>query len=136
YRFRHAVELDARSPAAQSPERLVGDDARQPGREARFALEAVEMGEGADIALLNHLLGLALVIQNAAREAVEPPVVEAHQRRKRRRLAAPEARQKVAIACRGIRLGCRECHRAPRIHLLRLIARSPWRRRTGTSRFW
>ena len=45
---------------------------------ARIAAKTVEMGEGPDIGLLHHILGLAVVAQDAAGEPVEPAVVRLH----------------------------------------------------------
>jgi hypothetical protein len=88
----------------QGAERLVCDDARQPGRETSLALETVEVGEGADIALLHCLLGIVRVPQDASREAVEPLVVAAHDGRESVGIAAAHALQHLAIAVKRVNL--------------------------------
>ena len=56
--------------------------------QAEIAAKAVQMREGADVGLLHDVLGLAVVAQDAAGEAVEPAVVRLHDRADRRLVAA------------------------------------------------
>jgi hypothetical protein len=70
--FRHCHRS---APFAQTAERLVDDDARQPCGERGVAAERIEMGEGPDIGLLHDILGLAVIAHDAARDPVEPLIV-------------------------------------------------------------
>ena len=84
-------DLDAGPLAAQPAQRLVHRDPRQPGRQAGIAAKLAKMREGADIGLLDHVLGLAVVAQDAAGEPVEPAVVGLDDRANRRLVAGQRA---------------------------------------------
>ena len=76
--MRQRVQFHGGPPAAQPAQRLVHGDPRQPGRKAGIAAKAFQMREGANVSLLHHILGLAVVAQDAAGEAIEPAVVSLH----------------------------------------------------------
>lgn len=110
--FGDLVEGNGGPSLAQPAERLVDDDPRQPGANARLAPETVEMRKGTNIAVLDDLLGLRFIVEKAARKAVKPLVVAAHQRGESRRVSGPHACEQlrfpkillhpVAPACSGL----------------------------------
>src|SRR5262249_28698857 len=66
---------DLRPLPAHAIEGFVEDDAGEPGREPGVAAKAVEIAEGADVSLLYDVLGLGLVADDAAGDAIEPAVM-------------------------------------------------------------
>ncbi len=66
---------NGRPAAAHAAERLVDDDASEPGAESRLAAESVETAESANIGLLHCIFGFAVVPHDAARDAIEPAVL-------------------------------------------------------------
>ena len=72
--------LEARPSSAPARERLVEDDAREPGSEARFVAKTAQGAESAKIGLLQGILRLAIVPQHAARDPVKPAIVAGHDR--------------------------------------------------------
>src|ERR1700716_2398840 len=52
--------------------------AGQPSRQAGIAAKVLQMREGADIGLLDHILGFAVVAQDAAGDPVEPTIIPLH----------------------------------------------------------
>ena len=76
--LRQRVQLHGGPPAAQPAQRLVHGDPRQPCRQAGIAAKAFQMREGANVGLLHHILGLAVVAQDAAGKAIEPAVIRLH----------------------------------------------------------
>ncbi len=67
-----------RAPPSEPAQRLVERDAGEPSGQLRIAPEAVEMRKGADVCLLNHVLRLGIILQDAAGHAVEPAIVPLH----------------------------------------------------------
>ena len=55
----HCAPIHRRSSPPQAPERLVHDDAAEPGSDRRLSPEFVEMQEGLEVGLLNGVLCLA-----------------------------------------------------------------------------
>ena len=53
-------------------------DPREPGRKLGVTPEAIEMGEGADPSLLDHVLGLGIVLDHAAGHTEETAVMPLH----------------------------------------------------------
>ncbi len=78
-------------PTAEPAERLIEHDAREPSGQARFALETLNVSEGADITFLHHLLGFGIVPDDAARQAIEALIVAPHQNGERGRLPGTHA---------------------------------------------
>ena len=74
--------------AAQRLQRLVDDDAREPGPERGVAAKLMQLPESADVRVLQGVLRLGVVLQDRAGGAVEPTVVPAHDRAERRMVAA------------------------------------------------
>jgi hypothetical protein len=72
--------IDGRPPAAPASQHRVGDDAREPGGQARRAFEPIEAGEGSDVGFLRRIFGLRIFPESAARQAERPLIVLAHQR--------------------------------------------------------
>ena len=107
-------EIGARADPAQPSERHVDRDPREPGAEPGVAAKAGEPGEGADIGLLHHVLGLGVVAQDAARHPEQQPVV-----------AADEHADRALVAARG------RARPAPR----RQARRAPARPRAGRACF-
>jgi hypothetical protein len=66
-------------PFSLSAESFIDGDASEPSSERRVAPEAGKMPERADIRLLNDIFGLAVIAKNAARRAVELPVIALHE---------------------------------------------------------
>jgi len=62
----------------QPPQRLVHDNARQPGGQARFATIAGKVSEGGNVCLLHRIFGVAVVAQNAPCDQVKPAIVPLH----------------------------------------------------------
>ena len=93
-------------------QRLVERDPREPGREARFAAETVQMGEGAKIGLLHDILRLRILAEDAARNAVELAVVAFHDQAK----AAPSCRRARSTRARSSRSSKSGVTRDPRLH--------------------
>ena len=87
--------------AAQPAQRLVHGDPRQPGREAGIAAKTLQMREGADVGFLHHVLGLAVVAQDAAGEPVKPAIVRLHDRADRRLVAGAGAADQFGVAGPG-----------------------------------
>ena len=61
--------------AAQPHQRLVDDDARQPGGKLRLAAEVADVPVGVEIGVLQRVLGLGVVPENRARDPEQPAVV-------------------------------------------------------------
>src|SRR6266487_4448899 len=83
--FRIAIQpyhFGAASALAQPRDGLVHHDAHEPGRKPRIAPETADRAIGEEIRLLHRVLGLGVVLEDAARHAVEPLVVAPHQERK------------------------------------------------------
>ena len=95
------VHIDARPLAAQPAQSLVDGDPRQPGREAEVATETFEMRERPDIGFLDHVLGFAVVAQDAAREPVEPAIVRLHDRADRGLVAVAGALDQFGFRAAG-----------------------------------
>src|SRR5262249_15873987 len=53
-------------------------NAREPGGNGRFAGKLVQVFVGADVGILDHVLGLAVVPKDCTRHAVKPLVVAPH----------------------------------------------------------
>src|SRR5579883_28670 len=107
------IERHGPATAAQAAERLVHDDAGEPGAEPRLAAKAREAGEGARIGLLQRVLRLAVVAQDTAGDAVETLVVLADDQPHRRRLAAAGLRDQFGFirkAWRDRTIDHRELH--------------------------
>ncbi len=66
-------------PFSLSAESFIDGDASEPSFKRRVAPKAGKMPERADIRLLNDIFGLAVVAKNAARRAVELPVIALHE---------------------------------------------------------
>ena len=71
-------DLGAARKLPKPHQRLVGDDAREPGRELRLAAEARERVVGLHVGFLQGVLGFRVVAQDRARGAEQHPVVLAH----------------------------------------------------------
>ena len=95
--FRHFADIDGRTPTPQPRERFVGDDPRQPGREARSAPEPVKMGERIHVAVVNRLFGLHIISEKTASQPVQSLVIAPHQRGKGRRVSCPHAGEELAV---------------------------------------
>jgi hypothetical protein len=67
--------MDRRPPAAEAGKRFVDNDPRKPGAEPSFAPKSIETREGADIDFLKPVFGVGVIAHDAARDAVEPPVM-------------------------------------------------------------
>ena len=88
--FHHVLHRDVRevdrgvegqhlgAAAAQPTERLVDDDAHQPGRQARLGPEAAERAPGAQIGFLQRVFGFGVALEDAARRAEQQAVVPPH----------------------------------------------------------
>ena len=96
--LRQRVQFHGGPPAAQPAQRLVHGDPRQPGRQAGIAAKTFQMREGADVGLLHHVLGLAVVAQDAAGEPVEPAVVRLHDGANRRLVARQRPPHQLGVA--------------------------------------
>ena len=95
-----------------------------------FAPEAVEMSKGADIGFLHHILGFAVVAQDAAREAVKPAVVGLHDLAERGLVTASRAIDQLGFRCpcfqglcAGGQAGCGPVHGD---HLLVFVSSRHW----------
>jgi hypothetical protein len=88
-----------RGPLALAParDRLVDDDARQPGRELRVAAKAADRAVREQVSFLDCILGLGVVAENRARRAVEPLVVPPHHQLQRIAVAARDASGELEI---------------------------------------
>src|SRR5215467_11088650 len=87
-----------RSLATQPAERLVDNDATEPGAEARRAAERRQVGEAAQIGLLQHVLRFYVIADDAAGKAIEPAVVPLHDRAHRRLVAPQRSRDQLCVA--------------------------------------
>src|SRR3569623_2225820 len=87
------------------------------------------MGEGADIGLLHHILGIGVVTQAAARQPVKPAIVGLHDLAQRSLVAAAGALDQLGLRCPGAggQAGCGPLHGSP----LRI---SPWFRTLDAAR--
>jgi hypothetical protein len=72
---RSPIGVTASRGRAQPLQGLVDDDARQPRRKCRFAAELGQRGEGMQVSLLQHVLGIGVITHNTARHAIKAPVV-------------------------------------------------------------
>jgi hypothetical protein len=81
-------------------------DPDEPGPELRFATKLSEMGEGARIGFLHHVLGLGVVPQNGPRRAKHPLIVPAHDALEERRLTGQDAADQHSVGIGCLR-GCR-----------------------------
>src|SRR5262249_34707398 len=64
-----------RTLTPQAAERLVDDDAPEPGTETRLATERRQVGKATQVGLLQHVLGFGVVADDAASQPVEPAIV-------------------------------------------------------------
>jgi hypothetical protein len=62
-------------PLPEPPERLVKDDAAEPGRQAGGFAELIDVREGKDVGFLNRILGIGGVAQDASRHPEESLVI-------------------------------------------------------------
>jgi hypothetical protein len=76
-RWRHRIRRSGGelSPASDPLQCLVEHDAAEPSGEARISPELGQRREPAEIGLLQHVLGFAIVADHAARDAVEASIV-------------------------------------------------------------
>src|SRR6185312_9764611 len=91
------VPIDGWAAPAQPRQRLVDDDARQPGADARLAAKSAQLRECLEIGVLKRVLGLGIVAQNAARDAIEAAIVPLDDGADRLLLARAGASDKVAL---------------------------------------
>ena len=85
-RLASSVNAELREPARpQAVDGLVSHDAREPGAETRPAGKAGALLERAEIAVLEYILRVVRVADQAQREAIEALVVLAHDRLERGR---------------------------------------------------
>ena len=70
-----ALRLRHRPPTPKPFQSLVHGDARKPCRETGLGPEALQMRKGLDVGFLHGVFGFAVTSQDAARDAVKPPVV-------------------------------------------------------------
>ena len=88
----------SRRRARSRAERLVDDDARQPGRQARVAAELAEVPVSREIRFLQDVFGIGVVADDRAGGPKERRVVQAHELlergRGRRRRCARRARRR------------------------------------------
>lgn len=87
--------------AAQPAEGLVDGDARQPGAQAVGTGELVDLQEGAHVRFLDHVLGLGIVADDAARSPEQPPVEAAHHQLVSGRIAAAHTPHQHGIRNHG-----------------------------------
>jgi hypothetical protein len=103
--FQHArrqgAQIDARSLSAQSAQGLVHGNARQPGRKARVAAETAKIRKSPNVGFLDHILGLAIVAQNASGYPIKPAVVRCHDRTNGCFIACAGALDQFGIAVPG-----------------------------------
>lgn len=78
--FHHLLEIDGRTHVVAPPQRLVDDNAGEPGRETRLATKSVERCQGADIGVLQRLFGLDVVAHDPSGNTPEHLVVLLHDR--------------------------------------------------------
>src|ERR1700716_3854819 len=71
--------------------------AGQPSRQAGLTAKILQMREGADIGLLDHILGFAVVAQDAAGDPVEPTIIPLHDSTERRAVAGERAAHELRI---------------------------------------
>jgi hypothetical protein len=69
------VEIDRRPPAAKAGKRFVDDNPGKPCAEPGFTTKSIQAGEGANIGLLKHVLRVGVIAHDAARDAVELPIM-------------------------------------------------------------
>src|SRR6516164_1553603 len=91
--FRHLADIDGRTPPPQPRERFIGDDPRQPGREARSAPEPVKMSKRVHIAVVNRLFGLHIISEKTTSQPVQPLVYCCASKRQRRPNSLPACRR-------------------------------------------
>src|SRR5262245_33054891 len=63
----------------KATQRLINNDACEPGPEGRLPAKALEPRERADVGILHGILGVGIVSQDPARNPVQPLVVTARQ---------------------------------------------------------
>ena len=68
-----------------------------------IAAKLVEMGEGADIGFLHHILGLGVVAQDAAGQPIKPAVIRLHDRADRGFVAGKRAPHQLGVNIAGRR---------------------------------
>ena len=90
-------EFGGGPPLSQSSDRLIDDDAGQPGLELRVAAKATEMGEGVHIGRLHHVLGLGIVVDDGPGGPEQALVVAPHQHPDRVLVAIPRQRHERGI---------------------------------------
>ncbi len=69
------VDIDDRPPAPQAAKRLVDDNTSKPRADPRLTAEGVEIGEGANVGLLQNVFSLAIISHDATCDAIEPAVL-------------------------------------------------------------
>ena len=77
--------------------RLVDDDARQPGCKARVRTECREMPKRAQIGLLHHVLGLSVIPDDRPCDPVEPLIVPSNDQAQRGRAPLPRETHEFGI---------------------------------------
>ena len=100
-RFRLGKRVERNSGGAQlaqAAEGLVDDDPGQPGRQSGVAAKLAEMAEGAQVGLLQGVLRLGVIAQNAARHPEQPTIVPAHDRPDGLGVARQSAANEIALA--------------------------------------
>src|SRR5215213_2673305 len=117
-------ERDDVAGRTQASERLVGDDAGEPGRERLGLRKLAEPGVGTYVGLLQHVLGLGVALEEATGEPEQAAIVPPHDQLEGKviatacpgdQLAITELRPTGAVAAsRRRRLGTWLCH-APRM---------------------
>ncbi|CFN81996.1 Uncharacterised protein [Bordetella pertussis] len=88
---------DLRLPAPQPAQRFVDDDAHQPGGQPGVGAKAVQRAPGAQIGLLQRVLGFGVAVQDAAGGAKQQAVVAPHDGFERAVLAGGRARGQLGV---------------------------------------
>ena len=96
--------------AAQARQRLVDDDARQPGRQPGVAAELGQMPVRRDVGVLQRVLRIGVVLQDRPRDAEQRAVVAPHHRLEGRLVMVGNATNQLGVARRSQRL---RTHRRP-----------------------
>jgi hypothetical protein len=81
----------------QPTERFIHRNTGKPCPEAGVAAKTLQMREGADVGLLDNVLGLVIVSQDAADDPVEPAVVPLHDGAKRSVVARARAPDQFGV---------------------------------------
>ena len=95
------INIHGGSATSQAGKRLVYDDAGKPSAQSGFTTESVEIAEGADVGLLQHVFGVAIISYDAACDTVEPSVLPLDNQPDRRAVVLAGAFNELGLVWRG-----------------------------------